>query len=63
MTIHVTADALTDFSAEVFERVDRKSREARRVASSLVDANLTGHDSRGVIRMPRYVDWVRSDVI
>jgi hypothetical protein len=30
MTIHVAADALTDFSAEVFERVDRKSGEARR---------------------------------
>ena len=27
MTIHVAADALTDFSAEVFERVDRKSGE------------------------------------
>ena len=43
MTIHVAAEALTDFSAEVFERVDRMSGEARRVAS-LVDANLTGHD-------------------
>ena len=28
------------------------------VSASLVDANLTGHDSHGVIRVPRYVDWV-----
>jgi len=44
MTIHVAADALTDFSLEVFERVDGKSGEARRVAASRVGANLTGHD-------------------
>jgi uncharacterized oxidoreductase len=60
MTIHIAADALTDFCAEVFERVGSRPGEARRVAASLVDANLTGHDSHGVIRMPRYVDWVRS---
>ncbi len=60
MTIHIAADALTEFCAEVFERIGSKSGEARRVAASLVDANLTGHDSHGVIRMPRYLDWVRS---
>ena len=60
MTIHIAADALTDFCAEVFERIGSRSGEARRVAASLVDANLTGHDSHGVIRMPRYLDWVRS---
>jgi len=60
MTIHIRADALTDFCAEVFEHVGCRPEEARRVAASLVDANLTGHDSHGVIRIPRYVDWVRS---
>ncbi len=30
--------------------------EARRVASNLVEANLTGHDSHGAGMMPRYVD-------
>jgi len=59
MTIHIAADALADFCAEVFERVGCSPEEARRVAASLVEANLTGHDSHGVIRMPRYVDWVR----
>jgi len=60
MTIHIAADALADFCAEVFEHVGCRPDEARRVAASLVDANLTGHDSHGIIRMPRYVDWVRS---
>jgi uncharacterized oxidoreductase len=60
MTIHVPAGALTDFCAEIFQRVGSRPEEARAVAASLVDANLTGHDSHGVLRVPRYVDWVRS---
>ena len=60
MTIHIAADALADFCAEVFERVGSRPEEARQVAGSLVDANLTGHDSHGVIRVPRYVAWVQS---
>src|SRR5271155_2859027 len=60
MTIHIPAGALTDFCAEIFQRVGSRPEEARAVAASLVDANLTGHDSHGVLRVPRYVDWVRS---
>ena len=60
MTIHIPADALTDFCAEIFSRAGCEPEEAARVSASLVDSNLTGHDSHGVIRVPRYVDWVRS---
>ena len=31
--------------------------EARRIATYLTTANLTGHDSHGVIRVPVYVHW------
>ena len=60
MTIHIPADALTDFCAEIFACAGCDPQEAARVSASLVDANLTGHDSHGVIRVPRYVDWVRT---
>jgi len=60
MTIHLPADRLTEFCAEIFVRVGCRDEEARRVSASLVDANLTGHDSHGVIRAPRYVDAVRA---
>ncbi len=46
--------------ADTFARVGSTPEEALRVASSLIGANLTGHDSHGVIRVPRYVDWVKS---
>jgi hydroxycarboxylate dehydrogenase B len=60
MTIHIPADTLRDYCAEIFACVGCRSEEAGRIAASLVDANLTGHDSHGVIRVPRYVDWVRT---
>jgi len=60
MTKHIPAGPLVDFCAEIFARVGCRSDEADRVSASLVDANLTGHDSHGVIRVPRYVDWVRA---
>jgi uncharacterized oxidoreductase len=59
MTLDIPVEGLTALCAEVFERLGSGPPEARRVAASLVGANLTGHDSHGVIRLPRYVDWVR----
>jgi hydroxycarboxylate dehydrogenase B len=60
MNIVIPVDGLTTLCADVFEHLGSNPQEARRVAVSLVGANLTGHDSHGVIRLPRYVDWVRS---
>ncbi|MEO6781006.1 MAG: Ldh family oxidoreductase, partial [Bradyrhizobium sp.] len=48
---------LIDFVAEVFAHSDSSPEEARRIATYLTTANLTGHDSHGVIRVPVYVRW------
>jgi hydroxycarboxylate dehydrogenase B len=34
--------------------------EHKRIAHYLVGANLVGHDSHGVIRVPAYIDWLRA---
>jgi len=60
MTIPIQARALTGFCATIFERIGCREEEAQNIAASLVDANLTGHDSHGVIRVPRYVEWARN---
>ena len=51
---------LEQVCADTFARVGSTPEEALRVARSLIGANLTGHDSHGVIRVPRYVDWVKT---
>lgn len=48
---------LIDFVADIFEHADSSPEEARRIASYLITANLTGHDSHGVIRVPVYIRW------
>ena len=60
MSIAIPADELASFCARIFESVGSSHEEARAIAASLVDSNLTGHDSHGVIRVPRYVAWVKS---
>ena len=48
---------LINFVADIFNHSDSSAEEARRIASYLTTANLTGHDSHGVIRVPVYIRW------
>jgi len=60
MTVSIAAGRLEALIAEVFDRAGCSRAEAERVAMRLVRANLTGHDSHGVIRTSRYVDWLEA---
>jgi len=55
----IAARPLAEFIADVFRAAGCSADESRRIAENLVDANLTGHDSHGVIRTPRYVKWLQ----
>lgn len=50
-------ETLTALVADIFVGAGSSRAESQDIARSLVDANLTGHDSHGVVRVPRYVDW------
>jgi hydroxycarboxylate dehydrogenase B len=47
----------------IFARAGSRDEEARTVARHLVEANLVGHDSHGVLRVPSYIEWVRKDMV
>jgi uncharacterized oxidoreductase len=53
-------DRLVALTAEIFHRAGCDRPEAERVAVHLVEANLVGHDSHGVIRVPSYIQWLRT---
>lgn len=57
------AAGLTAVLARIFEAAGGAPEEAAAIAENLVDANLAGHDSHGVIRVPRYLDWVARDYL
>jgi uncharacterized oxidoreductase len=49
---------LTRFATELLSGAGVPGDEAAVVASSLVGANLRGHDSHGVMRIPQYVGFI-----
>lgn len=56
----IRADDLTRLVHDIFHAEGCSEAESGRIALYLVRANLAGHDSHGVIRVPRYVAWERS---
>jgi hydroxycarboxylate dehydrogenase B len=55
--VTVRADKLRDLVSDIFVKAGCSRAEGERLAKSLVGANLTGHDSHGVVRVPRYLEW------
>src|SRR5216110_244659 len=55
--VTIQVNNLIDFVAEVFSNSESSPEESRRIATYLTTANLTGHDSHGVIRVPVYIKW------
>src|SRR6201747_2188252 len=55
VTIHV--QKIIDFVADAFGHSNSSPKEAKRIATYPTTANLTGHDSHGVIRVPVYIRW------
>jgi uncharacterized oxidoreductase len=56
----IQPDRLKALGTKIFAAAGCNDAEARRVAHYLVEANLVGHDSHGVIRILTYVDFIRS---
>lgn len=58
-----SADVLVRFSTAVFEAAGVNPDESAIVSRSLVDANLAGHDSHGVIRIVQYVKALQDGIL
>jgi len=61
--VKLSAAGLQDFVSDIFVAAGCSAEEGRHVARHLVAANLTGHDSHGVIRVPRYVQMKQDGAI
>lgn len=57
-------EPLCQLVSAVFAASGSEAGEAEAIGSHLVDANLAGHDSHGVIRTPIYLQWLKDgDVV
>ncbi len=62
-TPRVDANALIEFGAAVYAGAGMPAADARLVADTLVQADLWGHQSHGVLRLGWYLDRVRNGVM
>src|SRR5258705_13976069 len=62
-TAQITADALRDFAGQILMAAGTPPDAAARVADALVESNLVGHDSHGVLRLPQYVKAIQAGTL
>ena len=56
--IRVNVKDSIELITEIFKSKSCSDYEAKTVAERLCGANLKGHDSHGIVRVPRYVEWM-----
>lgn len=55
----IPAEGMTRVLTQIYSKAGASDHEAYAIAANLVEANLAGHDSHGVVRTPRYVEGAR----
>ncbi len=61
--IRIPADRLTSLVQAIFSKAGCHAPEDAQIARRLVESNLVGHDSHGVIRVSYYIDWLKKDMV
>ena len=61
--IVIRTEPLREYIAAICKAAGSSAGEADRIATQLIEANLRGHDSHGVIRVPGYVGYATSGVL
>jgi uncharacterized oxidoreductase len=56
-------EALQKLAKAIFSKAGCEPPEDEQLAHHLVDANLVGHDSHGLIRITRYIEWLQKDMV
>ncbi|HEY6979755.1 malate/lactate/ureidoglycolate dehydrogenase [Reyranella sp.] len=62
-TVTIKARALEAFVADLFAAAGCSKEEGARIGRYLVSANLSGHDSHGVVRVPRYASQKKNGTV
>ena len=61
--VTIKANALEAFVADIFTAAGCSNEEGGRIGRYLVSANLSGHDSHGVVRVPRYATQKKNGTV
>ena len=56
--IRVDVQHAIELITDIFKAKSCNDNEAKKIAERLAGSNLVGHDSHGIARVPRYVEWM-----
>ena len=59
--IRVRVKDAIELITEIFQAKECSDYEAKTIAERLCGSNLKGHDSHGIVRVARYVEWMERD--
>ena len=59
----LSSAVIDDWLSEIFTAAGCPASEARLIAENLVDADASGHPSHGIVRVPRYIDYIASQTV
>ena len=59
----LTHGKISDISQQILRAAGAPESHARVVGHHLADANIAGHDSHGIIRIPQYVHRIKEDLL
>ena len=62
-SVTVPAEILRRLVGDIFAAAGCSAAEAGRIGHYLTESNLSGHESHGVLRVPRYLHWLREGKI
>ncbi len=61
--MNIDTDRLKKFVQLIFARTGSHEDEAKKMAHYLVESNLVGHDSHGIVRIPQYMDCLHQGIV
>ena len=59
----IKTDEITSWLTTIFTTAGCPADEARLIAIHLVDADASGHPSHGIVRVPRYIDYIKDGTV
>ena len=59
----IKIEEITAWLTAIFEQAGCPSEEANLIAVHLVDADASGHASHGIVRVPRYIDYIKDGTV
>ena len=61
--MRINQDEITNWLDALFTGAGCPKEEAKLIASHLVDADASGHPSHGIVRVPRYMEYIKEGTV